>query len=69
MEFITINAFNKISMDQCIASGWNLMLANALTTPTSEGCRNLIKDFGQLLSEKIKTCCATCSHKPLQYTL
>ena len=53
MEYIAINAFNKVLMDRCTTFGWILNLADMFTITTSRQDQNLIKDFGRISIEDI----------------
>ena len=59
MESITTNAFDKVLMDRCKASGWISSIADVLIITTQEGHCNLVKDFGRISLEEVEAHCAT----------
>ena len=60
MESSSINTFNELLYDKAIASGWTNSNADILMIPDSNGnIRNLIREFGRLTVEEVRTHCST----------
>ena len=60
MESSSINTFNELLHDKSIASGWTNSNADILMIPDSNGnIRNLIREFGRLTVEEVRTHCST----------